>query len=175
MTSSVSHCGTCGNACAAGLTCVLGACEPIRALALAAGYDHTCALLNAGTVKCWGGNSFGQLGLGDAADRGDAANELGDNLPAVALGAGKTAKAIAAGYQHTCALLSDDTVKCWGRNTNGQLGLGNTTGRGDQANEMGDSLPAVALGAGKTAKAIAAGGDQTCALLSDDTVKCAQV
>ena len=172
VTSSVSHCGACGNACAAGWTCVLGACKPPDTLALAAGLYHTCALLSDGTVKCWGINGQGQLGLGDTANRGDAANELGDKLPAVALGMGKTAKALAAGPGHTCAVLSDDTVKCWGYNFSGQLGLGDTADRGDAANELGDSLPAVALGAGKSAKALAAGLFHTCALLSAGTVKC---
>ena len=63
----------------------------------------------------------------------------------MALGAGKTAKALAAGDYHTCALLSDDTVKCWGWNLYGQLGQGNTEKRGDSANELGDNLPAVLL------------------------------
>jgi len=87
------------------------------------------------TVKCWGYNSKGQLGLGDTSDRGDSANglcpasptteslvpavttcvltlgsrprraEMGTFLPAVDLGAGRTAVSVSAGYEHTCALL----------------------------------------------------------------------
>jgi alpha-tubulin suppressor-like RCC1 family protein len=141
------------------------------AVALAVGASHTCALLNDSSVKCWGYNDYGQLGLGDTANRGDSAGEMGDNLPALSLGAGKTAIALASGSQHTCALLNDGSVKCWGYNDYGPLGLGDTANRGDSAGEMGESLPVVSLGARKTA-ALAAGGYYTCALLNDGSVKC---
>ena len=59
-----------------------------------------------------------------------------------------TARAVAVGSAHTCALLDDDKVKCWGRNDFGQLGLGDTANRGDDPGEMGDNLPAVDLGRG---------------------------
>ncbi|MBI3977919.1 MAG: hypothetical protein HY331_07015, partial [Chloroflexi bacterium] len=72
--------------------------------------------------------------------------EMGDNLPAVDLGTGRTGTAIAGGGEYTCAILDNGQVKCWGYNTYGQLGLGNTDNRGDAADEMGDKLPAVDLG-----------------------------
>lgn len=50
------------------------------------------------------------LGYGDNLDRGDGPEEMGDSLPAVYLGSGLTAKSIAAGYGHTCAVLDDDSV-----------------------------------------------------------------
>ncbi|MSP25312.1 MAG: hypothetical protein EXR75_09145, partial [Myxococcales bacterium] len=174
--SDPANCGMCGTTCGAGQACVAGACKPLvqspHAKAIAGGAFHTCALLSDDTVKCWGNNEYGQLGLGDTSNRGDGPNELGNALPAVLLGTGKTAKAIAVGDYHTCALLSDDTVKCWGYNYFGQLGLGDMSFRGIAPNQMGDALPAVPLGTGKTAKAIGAGVDHTCALLNDDTVKC---
>jgi alpha-tubulin suppressor-like RCC1 family protein len=142
------------------------------AVALAGGRDHACALLDDGTVKCWGSNSVGQLGQGDTASRGDNANEMGDNLPAIPLGAGRTAVAIAAGRDHSCALLDNGTVKCWGNNASGQLGQGDTTNRGDNANEMGDNLLAIDLGTGRTAVDIRTGWYHTCALLDNSTVKC---
>jgi len=142
------------------------------AVALAVGYNHGCAVLSDGSVKCWGSNSLGQLGIGSTQHRGDSAGEMGDSLPSVNLGTGKTAVAITAGFGHSCALLNDGSVKCWGDNGYGQLGLGDTADRGDQSNEMGNNLPAVSLGAGKTAVAISAGHDHTCALLNDSHVKC---
>ena len=115
---------------------------PITGVVIAAGGDHTCAL-TAATVKCWGENVAGQLGLGDTADRGDQPDEMGVNLPTVDLGPGRTATAITAGGYHTCALLDDATVKCWGDNSAGQLGLGDDAYRGDQPDEMGVNLSAV--------------------------------
>lgn len=142
--------------------------------ALAAGGQHTCALFNDGSLKCWGYNQFGQLGLGDAANRGDAPDEMGDNLPAVDLGAGKKAVAVATGNTHTCVILSDNSLRCWGRNFTVQLGIGKKAGTnvGAAPNEMGDNLPAVDLGTGKTAVAVAPGWSHTCALLNDGAVKC---
>ncbi|OJT19907.1 hypothetical protein BO221_32385 [Archangium sp. Cb G35] len=142
------------------------------ARALAAGDLHTCAILGEGYVKCWGSNSFGQLGINDTRDRGDGPGEMGNELRMVNLGSGRTARALAAGDLHTCAILDDGTVKCWGANGTGQLGLGDTRDRGDGRGEMGDALPVVNLGAGRTAKALAAGGASTCALLDNGTVKC---
>ncbi|HEX5100735.1 MAG TPA: DUF4215 domain-containing protein [Polyangiaceae bacterium] len=141
-------------------------------MAIATGYAHTCALLTSGQVKCWGSNSYGQLGLGDTVTRGDNPSEMGDSLPAVELGTGRTAVAIATGESYSCALLDSGEVKCWGYSSYGQLGLGDAVMRGDFPNEMGDNLPAVELGSGHTAKAIGAGTYATCALLDDNQVKC---
>ena len=90
---------------------------------IACGTNHTCALLANGSVKCWGQNDYGQLGLGDMDNRGDEPEEMGAFLPTVDLGTGRTAIALAAGGYKTCAILDDASVKCWGGNTEGQLGL----------------------------------------------------
>ncbi len=142
------------------------------AVAISAGTSHTCALLDNATVKCWGSNQTGELGLGDVAHRGDGPGEMGDNLPTVDLGTGRTATAILAAQNYTCALLDNATVKCWGSNFSGKLGQGDTANRGDGAGEMGDNLPAVDLGTGRTAVAVAAGGFHACALLDNGSVKC---
>jgi alpha-tubulin suppressor-like RCC1 family protein len=143
-----------------------------RAIAIAAGSDHTCALLQDGGVKCWGFNHSGQLGLGHTITWGNAPGEMGDNLPRVDLGDGARAIAITAGGAHTCALLQDHTVKCWGDNHHGELGLGDREARGDGPHEMGNALQRVNLGFGAKVLRVAAGWEHTCALLFDGQVKC---
>ena len=142
------------------------------ARAIAAGSGYTCVILDNGAVKCWGQNLAGELGLGDTNDRGTASGQMGASLPAVDLGAGRTAKAIACGAHHTCAILDNDTVRCWGTNGSGELGLGDSTNRGTSAGQMGSSLPAVGLGPGRTAKQISTGSDFTCAILDNNAMKC---
>lgn len=145
---------------------------PASYRSITAGAEHTCAILAGGSVKCWGSNLAGRLGLGDTANRGDAPGEMGDALPTVALGTGRTATALSAGSEHTCALLDNGNVKCWGSGGLGRMGLGDTQNRGDQPAEMGNALPPVPLGTGRTAVAVAAGRAHTCALLDNGTVKC---
>jgi cysteine-rich repeat protein len=142
------------------------------AVSIAKGASHTCALLDDGHVKCWGMNFSGELGLGDKLNRGDDPNEMGDNLPTVDLGTGGKAVALSASRVHTCALLDDGHVKCWGNNDAGRLGLGDKLARGDDPDDMGDNLPVVDLGQGKKAIAVAAGSWHTCALLEGGLVKC---
>jgi hypothetical protein len=145
---------------------------PLAVVELAIGAAHTCARFSNGTAKCWGWNGVGQLGLGDTDHRGDGANEMGDALPFLNVGLGRTVAQLTAGDNHTCARLDNNSVKCWGWNTLGQLGLEDTVGRGDNGNEMGDQLPTVNLGAGRTAVEIVAGGAHTCARLDNNVVKC---
>jgi alpha-tubulin suppressor-like RCC1 family protein len=92
---------------------VLGLTSGIQAIALS--YSHTCALTTLGQVKCWGYNNSGQVGSGD---------KLNTPIPTLVGGLEGPAKAIAAGSNHTCALLISDKVQCWGNNFLGQLGNG---------------------------------------------------
>ena len=142
------------------------------AISVSAGAEHRCAVLDTGAVKCWGSGADGRLGLGDTKARGAAPNEMGDALPAVDLGTGRTALAVSAGFSHTCALLDTGAVKCWGKGDSGRLGIGDDNTRGDNPKEMGDALPAVDLGTGRTAVAVSAGGFHTCAVLDTGAVKC---
>lgn len=143
--------------------------EPVE---VASGSNHSCIRYNEGSVKCFGLGSSGQLGNGSTANLADTATTLGGNLPFVNLGTGRTATAIATGISHSCALLDNGSIKCWGQNTYGQLGIGNTISMGSGANQMGDSLPAVNLGTGRTATKVFAFGYVTCAILDNGVGKC---
>lgn len=142
------------------------------ALAVAPGYTHTCAILDNQHVKCWGSSYYGQLGQGDTDTRGDAPGEMGDYLPEINLGTDVIVLQLAVGNSHNCALLGDGSIKCWGYNAYGQLGLEDADHRGDAANEMGDFLATVNLGAGRTAVQVAVGEFHSCALLDNNDVKC---
>lgn len=139
---------------------------------LAMGASHTCALFSDGRIKCWGNNGNGQLGYGDATNRGDSPNTMGSNLDYVDLGTGRAVKMLALGDDYSCAVLDNSKLKCWGSGTNGAIGYGSTTKLGDQTGEMGDSLPYVDLGTGRTTKSVSAQGCTTCAILDNDKVKC---
>ena len=92
-------------------------------------------MLDIGSVKCWGVNVYGQLGIDNETDMGDGSGEM-SQLTGINLGTGRTATATAAGFYHTCALLDNASVKCWGGNSYGQLGIENTTTMGDNSGEM---------------------------------------
>ena len=124
------------------------------AVALGSGYAHACALLADATVRCWGEDIEGELGNGTTATPGIAA-------PVQVVGIAG-AQAIATGSYHTCALLSNSSVKCWGRNDQAQLGDGTATSSSTPVDVSGLN--------GVTA--LAGGGAHTCALRSDGTIYC---
>ena len=97
------------------------------AKAISAGGAHTCAILDDGSVRCWGFGGKGQLGYGNIANAGDTPATTPGKMGPVDLGPGRTAIAISAGGRHTCAILKDRSVRCWGYGSYGQLGYGNTT------------------------------------------------
>jgi alpha-tubulin suppressor-like RCC1 family protein len=131
---------------------------------IVAGGLHTCALLATGAVRCWGLGLSGRLGHGNSTSVGD--NETPDSAGDVDLGG--VAQQLAAGNAHTCALLNNGAVRCWGQNDVGQLGYSNTANIGD------NESPAVAgnVPLGGAAVAITAGNAHTCALLENDDVIC---
>lgn len=130
------------------------------------GLYHSCALLAGGQVRCWGFNSSGQLGYGSTSTVG--ATQTPASVGPVDLGAGRSATEVSAGDVHTCALLDNGTVLCWGFGGDGRLGYGNTSNIGDK--QTPGSVGPVSLGG--AAKAITAGGAHTCAILNDGSVRC---
>lgn len=114
------------------------------AVGITAGLAHACALLADGSVKCWGQNDAGQLGIGSMGAVGDAPGEVSALAP-VDLGPGRSAVAIDAG-SHTCAVLDNGGLKCWGPNGFGQLGQGDTFARGSMPGQLGAALPEIDVG-----------------------------
>eukprot|EP00961_Rhodomonas_salina_P197968 2671317-Rhodomonas_salina.1 len=145
----------------------------LSAVSVSAGGDHSCAVLSDGSAKCWGAGSSGKLGQDSVDDVGkSSANEV-ENLNPINLGTGRTVLSLALGNGHSCALLDNNDMKCWGRNSLGQLGLGDTVHRGSNGIGSGMStvLP-VDLGSGRHAVSICANDRQTCAVLDDSSAKC---
>ncbi len=134
------------------------------AVQLAGGWFHNCAILESGTVKCWGKGNEGRLGYGNVSWVGLV------NTPAAVgtVDVGGTAVKIDCGSAHSCALLDDGTIRCWGWGARGQLGYGNVTNIGD--NESPASAGAVEIGG--LAVDIAVDGNHTCAIREDGRVLC---
>jgi alpha-tubulin suppressor-like RCC1 family protein len=140
------------------------------AVAISAGGGHTCAIRDDGSVLCWGYGFEGELGYNSPSSLGDVSTP-GSHAP-VDLG-GVKAKAISAGELHTCAILVDGTVRCWGFGVYGQLGYGDPLNVGDGGTDPSPaSGPPVYLGTNRTAVAISAGASDTCALLDNGRVLC---
>lgn len=129
------------------------------ALDLSAGHTHTCATLANGTVKCWGQNYHYMLG--------DGTTEIKRDTPVPVLAESGSVlhgvMTIAAGMYHTCALIADGTVKCWGDNYYGQLGDGTTTPVRSSPWQIAGLSNVVAL---------SAGASHTCAIVADGTGRC---
>lgn len=139
-----------------------------EAIAIATGGEHACAVVSMdgteGTVWCWGKDFFGQLGNG-----GGGSSSMTN--PVWQVTGINSATAVGAGLHHTCALLSNGGVKCWGRNNYGQLGNEGDANSQDPVDVQGlpdttDPVnPVLAVAIGVAAK-------HACAGLSDGSVRC---
>jgi len=124
------------------------------AISISSGYANSCALMSYGGVKCWGDNWTGQLGSGTWVNTAPAVHVKG-------LTSGVTA--ITSGIMHSCALLSNGSVKCWGANNYGQLGDGTNSNRNEPAQVSGLTSGVVS---------ISGGYEHTCAVLTNGEAKC---
>jgi alpha-tubulin suppressor-like RCC1 family protein len=130
------------------------------AVAISAGYAHTCVIPDNGSVSCWGHGSSGRLGNGDMEDR------MSPTLTET-LGQGRTAVEISSGYSHTCAILDNGSVSCWGSGGYGKLGIGDLSRNDNPSPQLISSL-----GSGRNATSISAAIEHTCALLDNGEVTC---
>jgi alpha-tubulin suppressor-like RCC1 family protein len=139
--------------------------EGMKATAVAAGNQHTCALTSTGGVECWGYNGWGLLGQGTETGPQSCEEDPCSTTPvAVPLPEGVTATAITSGGYHVCVATSAGGVLCWGRGEEGELGDGT-----DKASWT--PVP-VDLPEGVTVTAIASESFHTCALTSTGSVLC---
>lgn len=128
------------------------------AVGLVAGHELSCALIDGGTVRCWGRNNEGQLGAGDA---GAAVTSRPEALPVLGL---SDATAIWGANANICVRRADATLSCWGSNSSGQVGLGHD--KNATVPTQMDRLPDA--GPVQVANALEAG----CALYDDGSVWC---
>ena len=128
------------------------------AMAITAGWHHTCALFKNGSVRCWGRNHKGQLG-----DGGPIVFGASSVKPAPVTGLTDT-KALEAGEDQTCALLSNGSIKCWGGNESGQLGIGSVPPTASSTPLLVTEL--------NDAETVAAGRQSTCAVDASGDVHC---
>jgi alpha-tubulin suppressor-like RCC1 family protein len=132
------------------------------AVSVAAGDEHSCAVQADGQLLCWGDNHFGQLGTGIQEHH---------SFPPSPVPIADRARAVTAGRRHTCALLRDGTVECWGKGFEGQLGDGQgkdslTPVRVLTTDSADGSIPL------EQVTAVTAGSQHTCALREDGRVYC---
>lgn len=128
---------------------------------VSAGAKHSCALLTAGGVKCWGDNSTGQLGNGGSA---------GSNVPVNVTGLISTAGELSTGDNHTCVNLDIGNIMCWGDNTFGQLGIGTTAA--SNVPVLVEFATHAALITTKDLSHLGAGAGHTCASDSSGQLYC---
>ncbi len=137
-----------------------GAAAGIQLTHIAVGSTHSCGLTTGGGVMCWGEASHGQLGNG----QGDMFTPPSPVPVAVAGLARGVVDLALGGVGHSCALMADGQVKCWGWNGNGQLGIGRI--------DAGTSTPLTVVGLGVPVTKITAGEYHTCALTAGGQMAC---
>jgi hypothetical protein len=129
--------------------CDAGCCPRVKAIALAAGETHSCAVLEDSTVVCWGNNETAQLGL--------LPQHLTRSAAPVRVAGATGATRISAYRAHTCVTIGDTVVACWGSNTYGQLGAAPVS--------TAVATPVTTTYLGTTVDQVSAGGTHTCVVM----------
>lgn len=126
------------------------------------GSFHSCAVTVANGLKCWGNGSYGRLGDGTTNQR---------STPVDIFPAASGVVAVSLGDVSSCALFADGSVKCWGRNSSGQLGTGDTTDALSPTlvPTLASGVVAISVGENNVLGGLAS---HACALLADGSVKC---
>ena len=138
----------------------------IKVIQLTAGFDHTCALLDNGAVRCWGDNYQGQLGYEKTRVKQWVGGQDGRSPASVGdVTLGEPVKQIDAGTHYTCALLERGAVRCWGNNDFGQIA-------DSSVHKDVTILTPEELKQGLQVTQVSAGGWHACSLLSDGGVRC---
>ena len=137
---------------------------PVTVLGLDSGVDsvdlggsHSCALTEAGGVKCWGSNARGQLGVSQA-------TAAASNVPVDVVGLSSGVVQLSVGQEHNCVVTDAHAAKCWGYNAYRQLGS-------DAATSF-SAYPIEVTGLASGVASVYAGNYHSCAVLDDKTVKC---
>jgi len=133
---------------------------PVPVDEIVAGGAHTCARIG-DRVRCWGSGARGQLG-------GNAEVDVLSAAAAPEVDVGPVGRLVA-GAEHTCVLLTEGKVACWGAGTNGRLGYGNVNDVGDD--EVPRAAGTVDLGGGQVS-VLAAGAAHTCAAVPGIAMRC---
>jgi len=126
------------------------------------GDDHTCALLSTGFVKCWGYQATPNGALGDGTE---STNSVYPVTVVDLTGTAIKAKSLSIGLYHSCVVIVDGTVMCWGQNTYGAIGDGTTEYKSS-------AVPVINLPAGNPVTSVSCGGYHTCVTLQDGGVMC---
>lgn len=120
---------------------------------ISTGSDHSCAVSTSGQVRCWGRNNYGQLGDGTTVEK---------LSPTQVSGLTNNSSLIAVGPSHTCSVLTDSSLRCWGRNQQGQIGNGNQT----------NAPSPISISTGGQISKVSLGLAHTCVQMTSGQAKC---
>jgi alpha-tubulin suppressor-like RCC1 family protein len=149
--------------------------EACTAYRISAGFEFSCAILSDNRVKCWGAQTDqGNMGNGQS-EKGTISKPPDDAIQGVTASESIAASGSQLALSHVCSVTGGwggGPVKCWGSNSNGQLGYGDKVNRGTTTAQMGDNLGPVLLGSSFVASTVVVGSEHSCALSTAGAVKC---